>query len=89
MSFKLRTKRTTLVNLVKVARENDGGAVASSWQAWRDIDGGVTVAHYSTVMVRVLANGEVLPISKGWESMTDKKGIGIITGRRYWDIFTK
>lgn len=89
MSYKVRTKRTTLPNLVRVARENDGGAVASSWSAWRNVDGSVTVAHYSTVMVRVLENGDVLPISKGWESMTDKKGIRVITGRGYWDIFTK
>jgi len=31
----------------------------------------------------------VLPISKGWESMTDKKGSRVITGRGFWEVFTK
>ena len=87
--MRVTRKRTNLANLVQVARDNDGGSVVSSWQAWRGVDGGVTVAHYSTVMVKVLENGEVLPISKGWESMTDKKGIRVITGRGFWEVFTK
>ena len=81
-------KSTTLSNLIARAVTNRGESVASTWRAY---DNGefVTVTHYSTDMVEVYRDGSIVPLSAGWGSMSDKKGIRTITGRGYWEIFTK
>lgn len=84
-------KTTNLMNLVSVARKYGKAKIGSgAWQAWLH-DGAVTVFHYDTAMIRVECNDTVTPISTGWQSMTDKKGIATIvrnhSGQKYWEIF--
>jgi hypothetical protein len=65
-----------LTNLVAVARKKVGTTTASSWRAER-CEGGdwVHIYHYSTLMVQINTDNTVVPISRGWGSMSDKKGI--------------
>jgi len=85
-----KSKRTNQSDLVRVARAL-GESVASSWSAYRDESGSVSVFHYGTHMVTVHADDTVTGISEGWGSMTDKCGIRKIlrkvNGQGYRDIF--
>lgn len=78
--------RTNMLNLVDVARTHRSGyAVASSWSADRDDYGRVWVRHYGTTMFVVTPDDNVVPISRGWGSMTDKCGTRkILTNVNGW-----
>ena len=72
--------RATLENLVAVAETyGESEASAGRWWATRSYDEftgdmTITVGHFSTVMLNI-TDGVVVPLSKGWGSMTDKQGI--------------
>jgi hypothetical protein len=79
--------------IVEAAR-NKGTAKASggAWHALLRGDGAVTVRHYATDMIEIFPNGDVIPLSRGWGSVSDKQGINKIlryerTGVVYADIF--
>lgn len=56
-----------------------GHAKAGHWEAHRDMTGHVNVVHHRTLMFRIcLTTKEVIPISRGWGSMSDKQGVGKI-----------
>ena len=55
-------------------------ATAGNWSAHRDdYSPYVSVFHYRTLMFRIhLPTQEVIPISRGWASVSDKQGVGKI-----------
>ena len=88
--------RATLETLVAVA-ESYGESKASEgrWWACRSYDDftgdmTITVGHHATVMLNV-TDGVVVPLSKGWGSMTDKQGIRKVlknvTGQGYAEVY--
>jgi hypothetical protein len=89
-----------LTNLVAIARSKGGPSTttASSWRAVRRSadDTWTDIFHYSTLMFSVNddQNGEhdtVIPWSKGWGSMSDKKGVRKIltnvNGQGYAEVY--
>ena len=83
-----------LTNLVAIARSKGGNSTtkASSWRAERVNGESVTgIFHYSTLMFCVTDDDEVFAVSKGWGSMSDKKGVRTIltniNGLGYADIY--
>ena len=60
--------------IVPTARRT-GKAKASSWRAVRDDKGRVIVWHYATAMLWVLPDGTPEPLSRGWGSSSDKRGV--------------
>ena len=65
-----------LTNLVAIARKKVGTTMASSRRAERcEGETVVDIYHYATLMLSVHDDGKVTPISKGWGSMSDKKGV--------------
>lgn len=82
--------RANQETLVAVARQH-GKASAGAWLAVRDDDGDVSVWHYSTEMMLVRANDKVVPVSCGWQSMTDKCGVRKIlrnvSGQGYAQVY--
>lgn len=82
---------TNMSNLIKVARDK-GDAIAGTWLANKHNDTGmVAVSHYSTHMFNVHEDDTVTPVSRGWGSMTDKKGVSKIlaniSGQSYADVY--
>ena len=70
-----------LTNLVAIARSKGGPSTtkASSWSAVRyEGEPLVDIYHYATLMLSVHDDGTIVPISKGWGSMSDKKGVRTI-----------
>ena len=67
-------------NLIQIAKDSPRRqATAGRWKAERDNTGFVSVYHYQTLMFRIhLTTKEVIPISRGWGSMSDKQGVGKI-----------
>ena len=67
-------------NLIHKAKTSPRGhAKAGHWEAHRDNTGHVNVVHWHTLMFRVcLTTDEVIPISRGWGSISDKQGVGKI-----------
>ena len=83
-----------LTNLVAIARAKGGPSTttASSWRAVRyEGQSLVDIYHYDTLMFCVLDEGYVAPISKGWGSMSDKKGVRTIltnvNGQGYAEVY--
>ena len=84
----------TLRTLVTTARNaKRGRALASEgrWKAVRHHDG-VHVYHYTTEMIRITPDNDIVAVNEGWGSMTDKRGVreiargvGILTS--YNEIF--
>ena len=67
----------TLRTLVTTARNaKRGRALASEgrWKAVRHHDG-VHVYHYTTEMILITPENDIIAINEGWGSMTDKKGV--------------
>ena len=64
-------------HLVSEARVKPWGVYASGkrWHAYRNGGGNVVIRHHATDMVEVTPNGEVLPISRGYGSVSDKQGL--------------
>ena len=84
----MRTEAIVQAARTKGTAKASGGA----WHATLRGDGAVTVGHYATDMIEILPNGEVIPISRGWGSVSDKQGINKIlrferAGVVYADIF--
>lgn len=78
--------QTNLTNLVPTAREK-GSATASNGRWWANLgpDGDVIVGHFSTHMITVEGDDEVVAINRGWGSQTDKCGIAkILRGADGW-----
>jgi hypothetical protein len=85
----------TLRTLVTTARTNRRGRALASdgrWKAVRHHDG-VHVYHYTTEMILITPENDIIAINEGWGSMTDKKGVreiargvGIFTS--YNEIFS-
>ena len=67
-------------NLIhRTISSTSGYARAGNWSAHRDGTGFVSVYHYQTIMFRIyLPTQEVVPISRGWASISDKQGVGKI-----------
>lgn len=82
--------RTNMLNLVSVTRTK-GRGVASSWHADRHANGDVAVCHYGTYMFTVHPDNTVTPESRGWGSMSDKKGtrkiLTHVNGLGYADVY--
>ena len=81
-----------LTNLVAIARKKVGTTTASSWRAERcEGETVVDIYHYATLMLSVHDDGTIVPISKGWGSMSDKKGVRTIltniNGLGYADVY--
>ena len=83
-----------LTNLVAIARSKGGPSTtkASSWSAVRyEGEPWVDIYHYATLMLSVHDAGHVVPRSKGWGSMSDKKGVRTIltnvTGQGYAEVY--
>jgi hypothetical protein len=83
-----------LTNLVAIARSKGGTSttIVSSWRAERcEGETVVDIYHYATLMLSVHDDGKVTPISRGWGSMSDKKGLRKIltnvTGQGYADVY--
>ena len=73
----MTTNQTNLIH--RTLSSTSGYAKAGNWSAHRDGTGHVSVYHYSTIMFRIyLPTQEVIPISRGWASVSDKQGVGKI-----------
>ena len=73
----MTTNQTNLVH--RTLSSTSGYAKAGNWSAHRDGTGFVSVYHYQTLMFRIyLSTEEVVPISRGRGSMSDKQGVGKI-----------
>ena len=73
----MTTNQTNLIH--KAIASPRGHAKAGRWEAHRDMTGHVNVVHYRTLMFRIyLPTKEVIPISRGWASISDKQGVGKI-----------
>jgi hypothetical protein len=85
-----------LTNLVAIARAK-GGPSTTTASSWRAVcyEGQllVDIYHYGTLMLCVHDDETVTPISRGWGSMSDKKGVRKIltnvNGLGYADIYGK
>lgn len=66
----------TLVNTARTAKSRKAQASEGRWVAVMNPDTRTaSVYHYSTHMVNITVDNEIIPINAGWGSMTDKKGI--------------
>lgn len=73
----MNINQTNLIH--RAISSTSGYAKAGKWSAHRDGTGFVSVYHYSTLMFRIyLPTEEVVPISRGWASISDKQGVGKI-----------
>ena len=73
----MTTNQTNLIH--RAISSSRGHAKAGHWEAHRDMTGHVRVYHYRTLMFRIhLPTQEVIPISRGWASVSDKQGVGKI-----------
>ena len=73
----MTTNQSNLIH--KAIASPRGHAKAGRWEAHRDMTGHVNVVHYRTLMFRIyLPTKEVIPISRGWASISDKQGVGKI-----------
>jgi hypothetical protein len=84
-----------LTNLVEIARNrwhNGDGIKCSSWRAVNHgLNGYLEIYHYATLMMIIHDDDTITPISKGWGSMSDKKGVRTIltnvTGQGYAEVY--
>lgn len=67
--------------IVQAARSSRSGTAKASGGAWHATvtdTGSVIVGHYATAMIEIEATGNVIPISRGYGSVSDKQGINKI-----------
>lgn len=84
----------TLRTLITTARKAKSGKATASEGRWKAVIGidGVYVYHYTTQMIIVTPDNDIIAVNEGWGSQTDKRGVreiargvGILTS--YNEIF--
>ena len=81
-----------IVEAARSSRKGTANASGGAWHATVTGTGSVVVGHYATSMIEIEANGNVIPISRGWGSVSDKQGINKVlryerAGVLYADLF--
>jgi len=81
-----------IAEAARTSRTGTAQASGGAWHATLTESGSVIIGHYATSMMEITADGRVVPINRGWGSVSDKQGINKIlryegAGVLYADIF--
>jgi hypothetical protein len=81
-----------IAEAARTSRTGTAQASGGAWHATLTESGSVIIGHYATSMMEIQDDGSVIPISRGWGSVSDKQGINKIlryegAGVLYADIF--
>lgn len=87
----MKTKKVSMTNMLETATYDRGlRLVSNSSESWRlfRTDDWLNLWHYNTQLLELnTVTGEILPVSPGWSSQTDKQGVNRILGEPYQKIF--
>ena len=81
-----------IATAARTSRTGTAQASGGAWHATLTGSGSVIIGHYATSMIEIQDDGTVVPINRGWGSVSDKQGINKVlryegAGVLYADLF--